>query len=141
MPWTSDLRSQETLPAIVNRMAKADPHKNFLRTVDGASATWDQLQEAMTLWAARFLALDVKKGDVVVTLLDAGPRLIGRMAGPFEHRCHRCRNEPRIPGPHARVRDQQLPARTPHRGGTIPAVRGGRRRGTAIGQARPRSGC
>ena len=45
MPWTSDLRSQETLPAIVNRMAKADPHKEFLRTVDGASATWDQLQE------------------------------------------------------------------------------------------------
>ena len=26
----------------------------------------------MILWAARFLALDVKKGDVVVTLLDAG---------------------------------------------------------------------
>ena len=72
MPWTSDLRSQETLPAIVNRMAKADPHKEFLRTVDGASATWEQLQEAMILWAARFLALEVKKGDVVVTLLDAG---------------------------------------------------------------------
>ena len=61
MPWTSDLRSQETLPAIVNRMAKEDPRKEFLRTVDGASATWDQLREAMTLWAARFLALDVKK--------------------------------------------------------------------------------
>ena len=26
----------------------------------------------MILWAARFLALEVKKGDVVVTLLDAG---------------------------------------------------------------------
>ena len=72
VPWTSDLRSQETLPAIVNRMAKADPHRNFLRTVDGASASWVELREAMTLWAARFLALDVKKGDVVVTLLDAG---------------------------------------------------------------------
>ena len=72
MPWTTDLRSQETLPAIVNRMAEADPRKEFLRTVDGASATWEQLQEAMILWAARFLALEVKKGDVVVTLLDAG---------------------------------------------------------------------
>ena len=72
MPWTSDLRSQETLPAIVNRMAKAHPCRNFLQTVEGASATWGELQEAMILWAARFLALDVKKGDVVVTLLDAG---------------------------------------------------------------------
>ena len=26
----------------------------------------------MILWAARFLALDVKEGDVVVTILDAG---------------------------------------------------------------------
>ena len=72
MPWTSDLRSQETLPAIVNRMSEAEPHKQFLRTVDGASATWEQLQEAMILWAARFLALDVKVGDVVATILDAG---------------------------------------------------------------------
>jgi carnitine-CoA ligase len=72
MPWTSELRSQETLPAIVNRMAEADPHKQFLHTVDGASATWKQCQEAMILWAARFLALDVKTDDVVVTLLDAG---------------------------------------------------------------------
>lgn len=69
---TSDLRSRETLPAIVNRMAEADPHRQFLHTVDGASATWEQLQEAMILWAARFFALDVKTGDVVVTLLDAG---------------------------------------------------------------------
>jgi crotonobetaine/carnitine-CoA ligase len=72
VPWTSDSRSRETLPAIVNRMAEADPHKEFLHTVDGASATWEQLKEAMILWAARFLALDVKTGDVVVTLLDAG---------------------------------------------------------------------
>ena len=72
MPWTFDLRSQETLPTIVNRMAKEHPHETFLRTVDGASATWDELREAMIHWAARFLALDVKKGDVVVTLLDAG---------------------------------------------------------------------
>ena len=62
MPWTSDLRSQETLPAIVNRMAEADPHQHFLRTVDGASATWEQLQEAMILWAARFLALGREDG-------------------------------------------------------------------------------
>ena len=72
MPWASDLRSRETLPAIVNRMAEADPHKEFLRTVDGASATWEQFQQAMILWAARFLALDVETGDVVVTILDAG---------------------------------------------------------------------
>ena len=81
MPWTSDLRSQETLPAIVNRMAKAHPHKNFLQTVEGASATWGELQEAMILWAARFLALDVKKGDVVVTLLDAGPDSLAAWLG------------------------------------------------------------
>ena len=30
MSWTSDLRSQETLPAIVNRMAKADPRQELL---------------------------------------------------------------------------------------------------------------
>ena len=81
MPWTSDLRSQETLPAIVNRMSEAEPHKQFLRTVDGASATWEQLQEAMILWAARFLALDVQVGDVVATLLDAGVESLGVWLG------------------------------------------------------------
>jgi hypothetical protein len=29
MPSTSEVHSQETLPAIVNRMAEADPHKLF----------------------------------------------------------------------------------------------------------------
>ena len=72
MTQTSDLRSQETLPAIVNRMAETCPDEEFVRTVEGASATWDQLRESMVLWAARLLALDVKEGDVVVTLLDAG---------------------------------------------------------------------
>ena len=72
MTQTSDLRSQETLPAIVNRMAETCPDEEFVRTVEGASATWDQLRESMVLWAARMLALDVKEGDVVVTLLDAG---------------------------------------------------------------------
>ena len=44
MGWEADLRSQETLPAIVNRMAKTDPHRVFVQTMDGASATWEQLQ-------------------------------------------------------------------------------------------------
>jgi carnitine-CoA ligase len=64
--------SRETLPAIVNRVAEADPDRYFLHAVDGASATWGQFQEAMILWSARFLELDVKTGDVVVTILDAG---------------------------------------------------------------------
>lgn len=64
--------SSETLPAIVNRMAEADPRRVFIRTVNGASATWGQLQSSTDLWAARFVALGVKRGDVVVTILDAG---------------------------------------------------------------------
>ena len=40
--------------------------------MDGALATWEQFQQAMILWAARFLALDVETGDVVATILDAG---------------------------------------------------------------------
>ena len=64
--------AQETLPAIVNRMAGADPGREFVRTVNGHSATWGQLQSSTNLWAARFLALGVKRGDVVVTILDAG---------------------------------------------------------------------
>jgi carnitine-CoA ligase len=64
--------AQETFPAIVNRMADAYPHQEFVRTVNGPSATWGQLQSSMNLWAARFLALDVKRGDVIVTILDAG---------------------------------------------------------------------
>ncbi|MGA7052136.1 MAG: AMP-binding protein [Mycobacterium sp.] len=72
MGWESELRLQETLPAIVNRIAKADPHREFVRTVCGASATWGQLQSSMDVWAARFLALGVKRGDVVVSIVDAG---------------------------------------------------------------------
>ncbi len=66
------LSSQETLPAIVNRMASADPHREIIRTINGPSATWGQLHSSIDVWAARFLALDVKRGDVVVTILDAG---------------------------------------------------------------------
>jgi len=64
--------SPETLPAIVDRMAQSDPDRVFVRTVGGDSATWRQLQSLMHTWAARFLALEVKPGDVVVTILDAG---------------------------------------------------------------------
>ena len=66
------LPTQETLPAIVNRMAVTDPRRPFIRTVDGDGATWVEMQESMTLWSARFLALGVGRGDVVVTVLDAG---------------------------------------------------------------------
>lgn len=62
----------ETLPAIVNRMAKEHPGVTFIRTVDGPSATWGQLHSLTAEWAARFLALGVQRGDVVVTVLDAG---------------------------------------------------------------------
>lgn len=64
--------SPETLPAIVNRMAKTDPDRAFIRCVNGASASWGELQALVDVWAARFLALNVKQGDVVVTVLDAG---------------------------------------------------------------------
>ena len=64
--------SAETLPAIVNRMAKEDPDRTFIRTVDGQSATWGQLKSSIDEWAARFVALGVQRGDVVVTILDAG---------------------------------------------------------------------
>ncbi|MCF6388225.1 AMP-binding protein [Mycobacterium sp. MBM] len=62
----------ETLPAIVNRMAEEHPDSTFIRTVDGQSATWGQLHSSTAGWAARFLALGVQPGDVVVTILDAG---------------------------------------------------------------------
>ena len=64
--------SAETLPAIVNRMAKEDPDRTFIRTVDGQSATWSQLKSSIDVWAARFVALGVQRDDVVVTILDAG---------------------------------------------------------------------
>lgn len=66
------LPTRETLPAIVNRMAATDPRRHFIRTVDGDAATWAELQKSMTLWSARFLALGVGRGDVVVTVLDTG---------------------------------------------------------------------
>jgi crotonobetaine/carnitine-CoA ligase len=53
-------------------MAKEDPDRTFIRTVDGQSATWGQLRSSMEEWAARFVALGVQRGDVVVTILDAG---------------------------------------------------------------------
>ncbi|MCV6975069.1 AMP-binding protein [Mycobacterium bourgelatii] len=53
-------------------MATADPDRVFIQGVDGRSATWGQLQSSTIDWAARFLSLGVKRGDVVVTILDAG---------------------------------------------------------------------
>ncbi|WP_175616143.1 AMP-binding protein [Mycobacterium sp. GA-1841] len=53
-------------------MAEADPHRVFVRSVNGPSATWSQLRTSKDIWAARFLALGVEQGDVVVTVLDAG---------------------------------------------------------------------
>lgn len=71
----------ETLPAIVNRMADTSPRLEFVRTVDGASMTWEQLREAMILWSARFIELGVERGDVVVTLLDSGLESLGVWLG------------------------------------------------------------
>lgn len=71
----------ETLPAIVNRMATADPDRVFIQSVDGPSATWSELQSSTIDWAARFLALDVKRGDVVVTILDAGVDAVSAWLG------------------------------------------------------------
>lgn len=65
------LRSQETMPAILSRMARTAPDRPFARTVDGASVTWGQLQSSVELWTARFLALGVQRGDVVAMLVDS----------------------------------------------------------------------
>jgi len=50
LPELSRERRQEFVK-VVNRMAEADPHKEFLHTVDGASATWEQLKEF--LWSGQ----------------------------------------------------------------------------------------
>jgi crotonobetaine/carnitine-CoA ligase len=71
----------ETLPAIVNRMARGDPDRVFLQSTDGPSATWAQLQSSMVEWAARFLALGVEPGDVVVTILDSGVEALSAWLG------------------------------------------------------------
>ena len=78
---SAETPSLETLPAIVNRMARTSPQLEFARTVDGASTTWGQLRESMILWSARFLELDVGRGDVVVTLLDSGLDSLGVWLG------------------------------------------------------------
>ena len=70
--WANVLRSQESMPAIVTRMAGTDPDRLFARTASGQSTTWGELRSSVDLWAARFLALGVKKGDIVATLLDSG---------------------------------------------------------------------
>lgn len=70
--WEETLRSQESMPAIVSRMAKTDPDRPFVQTVTAGSMTWGQLGSSVDTWAARFLALGVQKGDVVATLLDSG---------------------------------------------------------------------
>src|SRR3546814_15558762 len=62
----------EALPSIVRRQAKASPDKVLVRTVTGESASWSELDSSMEQWAARFLALGVRRGDVVATLLEAG---------------------------------------------------------------------
>src|SRR3546814_4746461 len=62
----------EALPSIVRRQAKASPDKVLVRTVTGESASWSELDSSMEQWAVRFLALGVRRGDVVATLLDAG---------------------------------------------------------------------
>jgi len=66
------LAAQETMPAIVKRMAKERPDTPFLHSVGGPSATWGQLQAMAVEWAARYIALGVQRGQVVVTFVDAG---------------------------------------------------------------------
>lgn len=72
MHWNEFLCTQETMPAIVSRMADADPDRAFAQAVSGGSLTWGQLQLSVELWAARFIALGVLDGEVVATLVDSG---------------------------------------------------------------------
>jgi len=53
-------------------MAQTDPERPFARSVEGGSATWGQLHVASTQWADRFVALGVRRGDVVATIMDSG---------------------------------------------------------------------
>lgn len=70
--WEDVLRAQETMPVIVRRMARVSGHRVFAHTVSGHSITWGDLHSSVELWAARFIALGVKRGDVVTTLVDSG---------------------------------------------------------------------
>jgi crotonobetaine/carnitine-CoA ligase len=63
--------AQETFPVILARMAKVDPDRPFARSVDGGSATWGQLHAAAAKWADRFVALGVRRGGVVGTIVDS----------------------------------------------------------------------
>jgi crotonobetaine/carnitine-CoA ligase len=69
--WEQVLRSQESMPAIVSRMAQLDPDRPFVKSVTARSMTWGQLRSSVDLWAARFLALGIQKGDIVATLVDS----------------------------------------------------------------------
>ena len=95
----------------------------------------------MILWAARFLALDVKKGDVVVTLLDAGLDSLAAWLGLSSIGATDAATNPEFRGRMlAYAINNCQPA--PHRCcSALRNVRGGCRRGTAIGRARPSSGC
>lgn len=70
--WQDFLAQQETMPAILARMANRYPDQTFVQTVEGQSATWRGLQTLVELWAARFIALGVQRGEIVVTLVDSG---------------------------------------------------------------------
>lgn len=71
MRWNRVLDSQETFPAILARMAETHPNRPFARSVDGGSATWGGLHAAAAQWADRFIALGVRKGDVVASIVDS----------------------------------------------------------------------
>jgi crotonobetaine/carnitine-CoA ligase len=70
--WQAFLKSQETLPAIVDRMAAADPDRTFAIFHTGAALTWGETKARADAWAARLSSFGVRRGDVVATLLDAG---------------------------------------------------------------------
>ena len=71
MRWNKVLESQETFPAILARMAETQPDRPFARSVDGGSVSWGGLHAATAKWADRFIALGVRRSDVVATIVDS----------------------------------------------------------------------
>lgn len=71
-PWHEVLREQESMPAILARMAGWQPDQPFVHRAEGGPVTWGQLKSLVDLWAARFVALGVRRGEVVATLVDSG---------------------------------------------------------------------
>ena len=69
--------TDELFPSIVDRMARNCPDRPFIRSSREGILSWAEFRECSETWLEKFVALGVRRGDVVANLMDASANSVG----------------------------------------------------------------